>query len=51
VVGERDTKYRATAERMAEALPDARMRVVPAAGHAVHLEQPEAVAEIIARTS
>jgi 2-succinyl-6-hydroxy-2,4-cyclohexadiene-1-carboxylate synthase len=49
VVGERDAKFRATAERMAAALPDARLAVVPGAGHAVHLEAPAAVAEIIAR--
>jgi 2-succinyl-6-hydroxy-2,4-cyclohexadiene-1-carboxylate synthase len=48
VVGERDAKFRATAERMAAALPDARLHVVPGTGHAVHLEAPEAVAEIIA---
>jgi 2-succinyl-6-hydroxy-2,4-cyclohexadiene-1-carboxylate synthase len=51
VVGERDAKFRATAERMAAALPDARVHVVAGAGHAVHLEDPVAVAEIIARTS
>ncbi len=30
------------AERMAEALPDARIVVVPGAGHTVHLERPDA---------
>lgn len=49
VVGERDAKFRATAERMAAALPAARLHVVPGAGHAVHLERPAAVAAIIAR--
>ena len=44
IVGERDAKFRAIAERMAERLPDARVVVVPGAGHAAHLEQPEAVA-------
>jgi 2-succinyl-6-hydroxy-2,4-cyclohexadiene-1-carboxylate synthase len=39
IVGERDTKFRATAERMG--FPTV---VVPGAGHAVHLEQPAAVA-------
>jgi 2-succinyl-6-hydroxy-2,4-cyclohexadiene-1-carboxylate synthase len=39
VVGERDTKFRAIAERMG--FPTV---VVPGAGHAVHLEAPEAVA-------
>jgi 2-succinyl-6-hydroxy-2,4-cyclohexadiene-1-carboxylate synthase len=43
IVGERDVKFRATAEAMAELIPDARVAVVPGAGHAVHLERPEAV--------
>jgi 2-succinyl-6-hydroxy-2,4-cyclohexadiene-1-carboxylate synthase len=51
VVGERDAKFRAVAAEMAGALPDARVHVVAGAGHAVHLEAPAAVAEIIARTS
>ena len=50
VVGERDVKYRAIAERMQEELPDVRLRVVPGAGHAVHLEAPEAVAEVLRRS-
>ena len=44
VTGERDAKFREIAERMAERLPAARLVVVPGAGHAAHLEQPEAVA-------
>jgi 2-succinyl-6-hydroxy-2,4-cyclohexadiene-1-carboxylate synthase len=44
LVGERDEKFRAIAERMGERLPGARLVVVPDAGHAAHLEQPEAVA-------
>jgi 2-succinyl-6-hydroxy-2,4-cyclohexadiene-1-carboxylate synthase len=48
VVGERDEKFRAIAQRMAAALPAARLHVVPGAGHAVHVEAPGAVAEIIA---
>jgi len=47
VVGERDAKFRAIAERMAERLPDARVVVVPGAGHAVQLEAPAAVAAAI----
>ena len=47
VVGERDEKFRAIAERMAERLPDARLHVVEGAGHAVHLERPDAVAELL----
>ena len=48
IVGERDATFRATAERMAAALPAGTLHVVPGAGHAVHLEAPAAVAEIIA---
>ena len=40
VVGERDEKFRAIAERMAERLPRAEVVVVPGAGHAAQLEQP-----------
>jgi 2-succinyl-6-hydroxy-2,4-cyclohexadiene-1-carboxylate synthase len=50
VAGERDEKFRAIAERMAGALPDARLHVVPGAGHAVQLEAPDAIVELLART-
>ena len=48
-MGERDAKFQAIAEQMAGALAAARVHVVAGAGHAVHLEAPEAVAEVIAR--
>jgi 2-succinyl-6-hydroxy-2,4-cyclohexadiene-1-carboxylate synthase len=48
VVGERDEKFTAIAEQMAARLPDARVEVVPGAGHAVHLEAPERVAAFLA---
>ncbi len=48
VVGERDLKFRAIAERMQAALPHARLRVVPGAGHAVQLEAAGAVADVLA---
>jgi 2-succinyl-6-hydroxy-2,4-cyclohexadiene-1-carboxylate synthase len=48
IVGERDLKFRATARQMAEELDDVRVVVVPGAGHAVHWEKPEAVADVIA---
>ena len=47
IAGERDAKYRELAERLAAALPDARVAVVADAGHAVHLEAPEAVVALI----
>jgi len=47
VVGERDAKFRAVAERMAASLPAAALHVVSGAGHAVQLEAPEAVAAIV----
>ncbi len=47
VVGERDSKFRAIAERMAAAIARASLTVVPGAGHAVHLEAPAAVASAI----
>jgi 2-succinyl-6-hydroxy-2,4-cyclohexadiene-1-carboxylate synthase len=48
VVGERDEKFGELAERMRGALPDARVIVVPGAGHAAHLERPRVVAEALA---
>jgi 2-succinyl-6-hydroxy-2,4-cyclohexadiene-1-carboxylate synthase len=47
IVGERDEKFRGIATEMAGVLPDARLEVVAGAGHAVHLEAPGRVAEII----
>jgi 2-succinyl-6-hydroxy-2,4-cyclohexadiene-1-carboxylate synthase len=51
VVGERDAKFRAIAGRMASAIPDCRVDVVPGAGHAVQLERPETVAAAISGAS
>ena len=50
VVGERDAKFRAIAERMARRIRDADVVVVAGAGHAVQLEQPELVAAAITGT-
>ena len=48
VVGERDEKFQVVAERMARELPRGELVVVPGAGHAVHLEAPARVAEVVA---
>ena len=50
LAGERDAKFRMLGEKLAGALPDAELRVVPKAGHAVHLEAPEAVAAALHET-
>jgi 2-succinyl-6-hydroxy-2,4-cyclohexadiene-1-carboxylate synthase len=47
VVGERDGRFRAIAERMSAGLRAPRVHVVPRAGHATHLEAPEAVVELL----
>lgn len=47
LVGERDAKYRAIGDRLAAAIPDARLTVVPGAGHGLPREAPEAVAAAI----
>ena len=47
VVGERDQKFRAIATEMASRLASAEVIVVPGAGHAVHLEDPGAVAQAL----
>lgn len=41
VTGEEDAKFTGLAERMQASIPLARHRVVPKAGHNVHLEQPD----------
>lgn len=47
IVGEHDEKYRAIATEMADALPDARVHVVPGVGHNVVLEAPDALATLL----
>lgn len=47
VVGERDRKFLGIAEKMAVEIPEAEVVVVRGAGHAVHLEAPRRVAEIV----
>jgi 2-succinyl-6-hydroxy-2,4-cyclohexadiene-1-carboxylate synthase len=50
VVGERDEKFAAIADRMAARIPDCRVVVVAGAGHAAQLERPEEVAAAIRDT-
>jgi 2-succinyl-6-hydroxy-2,4-cyclohexadiene-1-carboxylate synthase len=42
LAGELDTKFVTVARRMAEAMPNARLAVIPGVGHSVHLEAPAA---------
>jgi 2-succinyl-6-hydroxy-2,4-cyclohexadiene-1-carboxylate synthase len=48
VAGERDAKYRELGERLVAGLPDARLVVVPGAGHGLPREAPHALAAILA---
>jgi 2-succinyl-6-hydroxy-2,4-cyclohexadiene-1-carboxylate synthase len=47
IVGELDAKYVDIAHRMAERMTDVRVEVIPSAGHACHLEQPERVGHLL----
>lgn len=47
IVGARDQKFKTIATEMASALADPEVVTVPGAGHAVHLEAPGRVAEVI----
>ena len=47
VVGQRDEKFLAIAKEMARAIPDVELYLVADAGHAVHLERPQAIAELL----
>jgi 2-succinyl-6-hydroxy-2,4-cyclohexadiene-1-carboxylate synthase len=49
VVGEHDAKFRATAEDMAAAMPNAAIEVVAGSGHVVHLERPDAFVAVVRR--
>jgi 2-succinyl-6-hydroxy-2,4-cyclohexadiene-1-carboxylate synthase len=47
LAGERDVKYREIARKAAARMPDARVAIVPGAGHVAHVEQPSAFTEIV----
>jgi 2-succinyl-6-hydroxy-2,4-cyclohexadiene-1-carboxylate synthase len=47
LAGERDAKFRALGERLIASLPRAELATVAGAGHAAHLERPEAFLEVL----
>ena len=47
IAGERDERYAAAARRLAALAPRGSARLVPGAGHAAHLERPDAVAGLV----
>ena len=50
VAGARDERFTAMGEAMARAIPGAALEVLDGVGHAVHLEAPDRLAELIRRT-
>jgi len=48
LAGEGDAKFTTIGERLARAMPNATLALVPGAGHAAHIEQPHAAAQLIA---
>lgn len=49
VVGADDAKFRAIGERLRDAIPSARLTVAAGAGHALALEAPHALADVLTR--
>ncbi len=49
VAGEEDAKFRALADAMARSLPRAEAQWIPGAGHATHLEDPDAFTRAVCR--
>jgi 2-succinyl-6-hydroxy-2,4-cyclohexadiene-1-carboxylate synthase len=47
VAGQLDDRYAAYARRLASTVPKGRVEIMPNAGHAVHLERPEAFARVL----
>jgi 2-succinyl-6-hydroxy-2,4-cyclohexadiene-1-carboxylate synthase len=48
VAGQLDHGYVASARRLAATVPNARVEIIPRAGHAVHQERPDAFARVLA---
>jgi pimeloyl-ACP methyl ester carboxylesterase len=51
IAGVLDTKFTAIARHMAQALPQSQLRIVPGAGHTVHLERPEEFVSLVGNYS
>ena len=49
LAGENDSTYEAAARRIASLVPDGLAIAVPGAGHAAHLEAPDAVRDALLR--
>jgi 2-succinyl-6-hydroxy-2,4-cyclohexadiene-1-carboxylate synthase len=47
IAGALDTKFTAIAKHMAHALPQSQLHIIPAAGHTVHLEQPQLFTSLV----
>src|SRR6266705_1196283 len=47
IAGELDTKFTTIAKHMAQALPHSQLHIIPAAGHTVHLEQPQLFTSLV----
>jgi 2-succinyl-6-hydroxy-2,4-cyclohexadiene-1-carboxylate synthase len=47
LAGERDRKFATIAEQMSSSIPNVELEIVSGAGHALHLERPDRVAELI----
>jgi 2-succinyl-6-hydroxy-2,4-cyclohexadiene-1-carboxylate synthase len=47
IAGELDTKFTDIARHMHHALPQSQLRIIPAAGHTVHLERPHEFATLV----
>ncbi len=47
IAGELDTKFTTIAKHMAKALPQSQLHIIPAAGHTVHVEQPELFTSLV----
>jgi 2-succinyl-6-hydroxy-2,4-cyclohexadiene-1-carboxylate synthase len=47
IAGELDTKFTTIAKHMAQVLPQSQLHIIPAAGHTVHLEQPELFTSLV----